>query len=291
MFELGLKRFEQELKNKGKSRLDSQSRSTEFTSKGGNPDFPLKSAESWKRNCKNVPASRSPLHSVTLIPYGGNIRYRGGIIELNNTCNIDNQLQIIYTLYTLHPVVGDYLGRLTADSLAAGLLLRIFSAIDKKQWSIAREITLFQLMKLQPQVNSDQEWSLFDSEERFLTSIEELTKVKQHHQCTNKACIIPREALISTVQGLVVTSPQCFEEKFNTKQTLAKCEGCNKGRSTTWLSWPPSGPPLLLPYALQPGRTRQQRRILFQAHRQFWDRSIMLKLTRFKKLIILLLHF
>jgi hypothetical protein len=67
---------------------------------------PGRSQESWRDRRNKGPINRSQeaaLHSIDRIPYGGSIKLKGVTIHLHNTCNIDNMMQILYSLYKVYP--------------------------------------------------------------------------------------------------------------------------------------------------------------------------------------------
>jgi len=255
MFDCALQRLEFEKSRRGSSNSKKKGKN----SRGGNPDFPADSYEQWEKNSSSQPKEgHSVINSINLLPYGGQIMHRNTQIRILNSCSVDNQIQILYTVYNLYPTVAQFLKQLhEADNLTAGVILRIFASLDHKKYAQAKEIALLQLLRLKPVIDAELNgWNLFDSEDRVLMSISDLAKIRQHYECTNPICNISGETVIAFSASMVLHSPLELEEMFNNSQTNKCCEGCNKGQSSKWISWLRSGAPILLRFALVDTRDR-----------------------------------
>jgi len=197
MFDLALRRLEIE-----KSRRSSTPRKRR--GKGGNPDYLSSSTEQLQRNSGTQSRTgHAAINSVTLLPYGGHISYRDSSIKILNSCSLDNQMQIIYTLNHLYPTVAQFFQQLeNADNLAAGILRRMITFIDQKRFAVAKGVVLLELMRLQTAIYSQfNAWNLFESEDRVLCLISDIFKVRQHLSCTYSRCNISGESVVGVSVG------------------------------------------------------------------------------------------
>jgi hypothetical protein len=217
-------------------------------------DFPETMEELWlphKGVAPPKPGKNTALHSVKLIPWGGEVSYGGKRYSIGNTCNVDNQLQILYTMYKLHNTVHQYLNTSSQSALGttAGILRGIFYSIEEEDWTLAREQTLFNLMNLTPAYV--QTGDLFESEQRFLDAVAGLVPLKQHIICSNPKCVIAGTSDVTPLNGFVARSPELFELFLNTTNNKPQCESCYKqGSSTTSFSWGRYGAPPIFGYPL-----------------------------------------
>jgi hypothetical protein len=104
-------------KDRGQSSDDSDEDGTERDTDAGDPVDPEKAQEMWGDKNNSQPKRKkeeSYFHTVPRIPYGGEITFpkSGNKISLHNTCNIDNILQVIFTLYRTHDPSKEYINLL-----------------------------------------------------------------------------------------------------------------------------------------------------------------------------------
>jgi len=212
---------------------------------------PERSREQWgKKKGKKLPSKiEGLLEDLPRIPYGGSFVHNGCNVILRNTCNIDNVIQILFTLYKINKATGIWLHRLAQErDSACYFLLRAFRHLDSSEWAAARKIILVNLLKVGGAELEDGD--LYESEDRILQQLGDLFIVVKNITCKNPNCRLPKQIDICPMRDAPVSLPAMIEEAFYCQKTFKKCYLCSYQGLTEKQQWPAIGPPPFFCYYL-----------------------------------------
>jgi len=142
--------------------------------------------ESWRNLKPRAPHPGkkvlSVLHAIPIIPWGGGVTYNSKSYNIFNTCNLDNQMQILYMLYKLFSTCASYIQKFaTTGSEVAGELLRSFDLLNKKKFNDCRTSIFVNVMNTSlAQLRTG---DMYGSEQSFLDKISFLVTCLQYRIC------------------------------------------------------------------------------------------------------------
>ncbi|OXA49610.1 CXXC-type zinc finger protein 1 [Folsomia candida] len=218
----------------------------------GDVEVPESQKESWRPKKSKPPPSgiqQTELHHLNRIPWGGFYMFEGKKVSATNTCAIDCQLQIIYTMYKIFPDVREQIkSYATQGNFAGTILARIFGLLDNESFDEARGLTLKKLMNYSPAILESGDF--FDSEEKFLDAIRTLVPIVRRKRCKNSMCNLHDKADQYATEFFV---SNLLEAKTKFNRQIIKCvAGSCKGKFNCeiWYKWPEFGPSAFLTYSV-----------------------------------------
>lgn len=212
--------------------------------------FPETASENWKAKKQKPPPTsntQTPLHSIYRLPYGGDISVHGKEVKnLYNTCAIDTQMQILYTMTKMFKDVDDFLWR-HHESENVKALYRVFEMMDGNNGKLAKQFLLENFLKIEPKVLLSK--NLFGSEGRFLDCMSNVIRLTIFRKCENTNCVLPQAEEVYPLSTFYFSDADDFAFKYNVRRLKTCSSGsCKrlKANCQVWYDWPSEGAPPFL---------------------------------------------
>jgi hypothetical protein len=124
----------------------------------------------------------------------------GRLVDVLNTCNLDNPMQIMYMMYKVFSPVKEYIDSYNqSHPLKTEALQNCFNQIDRGDFQLARRFMYADFIGMD--LLSIRDGDLTDSEQRFLDFMSYLISCNQKRMCKN-----PKWNLLSSL--LLACLPQ-----------------------------------------------------------------------------------
>lgn len=205
---------------------------------------PDEASEGWFKKAtglgRRVLTDGSNIQGVKRIPWGGKLQFRNKEVSLDNSCSVDNPLQIMYTLYKLHNGTHDYIKEFSEQNvLNSRSLVNAFGCIDQGRYNDAKQTILIDVLGYNPHsLRAD----LFGGEERFLKAIKYFMKSYCFRDCQNASCNLNGRTDFYISEGNLATTLDDLTLVYNGTQDDPDCEGCH-GPTRKRYEWAERGPP------------------------------------------------
>jgi len=162
-------------------------------------DIQIEEAENASESAQNKEEGNS-LESIQniiaeLSPYvpfwGGKINYRKKIVDITNTCTIDN---LLFSFWVASRIIQSFLERIPSLK-KTDIIKRIITEINNKNWNSAKELWIKNIMKYNKK-EENKSISLFGSESDQFTK--HINEYKNHHliQLCSPSCNLNRNVII-----------------------------------------------------------------------------------------------
>jgi hypothetical protein len=212
---------------------------------------PEVASETWKDKHNSQPKTtkeESYLHAIPRMPYGGAISFTqtGRTVTLRNTCNIDNILQIFFTLFRTNDSIKEFLALLNEFQVThSAQMLTIFRHMERGDWNLARKIAVVHIMEMTENELTKAGGNMYNSEEFFLKCISHFLTVVQSIDCPNSKCKVPKESVLFPMKDIIIRTPSELAEIMKVDATQTVCAGCNCNQTEIRYSWPDgTSPPM-----------------------------------------------
>jgi hypothetical protein len=201
-------------------------------------ETPWETAEEQWRNMKTYAprpkkAEKTVLHTLNRIPYGGKVPYMGRLVDVLNTCNLDNPMQITYMMYKVFSPVKEYIDSYNqSHPLKTEAIQNCLNQIDRGDFQLARRFMYAYFIGMD--LLSIRDGDLTESEQRFLDSMSYLISCNQKRMCESPKCNLLSTLLIHPASGFVIRHPSLFVTIVNKSRIEPRCEGCHTPNCETW---------------------------------------------------------